>query len=96
MRNPKNKPQSSLNKSQSKSQSKSQPRLRPSMRREAIHPADYNKYTLPYSCEDCSHFASETTTCTLGLNPIPHLTMTQKKSYFISGHMALCRFQEID
>ncbi len=75
---------------------KSQPRLRPSMRKEAIHPADYNRYRFPYACEDCSHFASLTTTCTLGLNPTPHLASTQKKTYELSGHMALCRFQEID
>ncbi len=81
---------------QNKLKTKSPPRLRPSMRREAIHPVDYARYRLPYACEDCSHFASKTTTCTLGLNPAPHLAETQKKNYEISGHMALCRFQEID
>ncbi|OFZ31462.1 MAG: hypothetical protein A2622_02445 [Bdellovibrionales bacterium RIFCSPHIGHO2_01_FULL_40_29] len=87
MKNKKNKPQVSI---------KSLPRLRPSMRREAIHPADYNTYHMPYACEDCSHFASQTTTCTLGLNPAPHLREIQKKNYELSGQMALCRFQEID
>ena len=75
---------------------KTPPRIRPRMRREAIHPADYNAYAMPYSCEQCSHFASASATCTFGLNPIPHLALTQKKSYELSGHMALCRFQEID
>ncbi len=75
---------------------KSQPRLRPSMRKEFIHPADFNKYNLPYACEQCSHFAGQTSTCTLGLNTNPHLAESQKKSYLLGGQMALCRFQEID
>lgn len=71
-------------------------RIKPSMKRETILAADYNKYILPFSCEECSHFASENTSCTLGLNTFPHLAATQKKSYDLSGQMALCRFQEID
>lgn len=71
-------------------------RIRPTMRQEAIHPADYNRYNLPYACEDCVHFANQSVTCTLGLNPVPHLRSTQRKTYEMNGHMALCRFQEID
>ena len=76
--------------------SKPQSRIRPRMRKESIHPFDYNHFILPYSCEDCSHFASETVSCTLGLNALNHLASTQKRSYELSGQMALCRFQEID
>ena len=71
-------------------------RVKPSMKKEAIRASDYNNYILPFSCEECSHFASETTSCTLGLNTFPHLEIIQKKSYALSGTMALCRFQEID
>ncbi len=75
---------------------KTQNRIRSSMRKESIHPRDFNNYILPYNCEECSHFATGTTSCTLGLNTLNHLLETQKKSYALSGHMALCRFQEID
>ena len=76
--------------------SKPQERIRPSMRKELIHPSDYNQFILPYACEDCSHFASQTQSCTFGLNAYNHLASTQKKSYELSGQIALCRFQEID
>ena len=75
---------------------KSKPRTRPSMRKEFIHPYDYNHFILPYACEECSHFRSENQSCTLGLNAQNHLAATQRKTYELSGHMALCRFQEID
>ncbi len=87
--------QSHENKTMKKSLA-AQRRIRPSMRKESIHPFDYNHFILPYSCEECSHFASETQSCTLGLNALNHLASTQKKTYELSGQMALCRFQEID
>ncbi len=85
----------SINKSVSKVK-KTMKRIRPSMKKETILAADYNRLILPFSCEDCSHFSMENTSCTLGLNPIPHLAATQKKTFELSGQMALCRFQEID
>ena len=71
-------------------------RIRSTIRTEAIHPTDFNHLNLPYACEDCSHFASYDKSCTLGLNSYFHLAETQKKMYALNGHMALCRFQEID
>ncbi|MFZ3230483.1 MAG: hypothetical protein WA160_09795 [Pseudobdellovibrio sp.] len=85
-----------INKNRKPATEKSPRRIRPSIKKETILASDYNKYILPFSCEECSHFASETTTCTLGLNTFPHLKSTQQKSYNVSGQMALCRFQEID
>lgn len=78
-----------------KSVSSSQ-RIRPTMRKETIHPTDYNHLNLPYSCEECSHFVEKNKSCTLGLNTFYHLAEIQKKTYHLSGQMALCRFQEID
>ncbi|MBC7464616.1 MAG: hypothetical protein H7256_01370 [Bdellovibrio sp.] len=75
---------------------KTAPRIRPSMKKESILASDYNKYILPFSCEECSHFHREDVTCTFGLTTYPHLQTTQQKSYALSGSMALCRFQEID
>ncbi len=71
-------------------------RIGSSIKKDAIHPADFNRYNLPFACEDCVHFASERESCTLGLITEPHLKRNQIHSYELSGKMALCRFQEID
>ena len=67
-----------------------------SIKKDSIHPKDYNAFTLPFACEDCSHFSSVDEICTLGLPNEVHLQRNQENSYFLSGKMALCRFQEID
>jgi hypothetical protein len=84
------------NSSRAPAKDKTVKRIKPSIKKETILASDYNHYILPFSCEECSHFSSENIACTLGLNPIHHLEITQKKSYHLSGTMALCRFQEID
>lgn len=71
-------------------------RIRPSMKKDVIHPRDFNAFKIPYACEDCSHFASATKTCTLGFNTEPHLRENANKSYQLSGKIAQCRFLEID
>lgn len=83
-------------KSPSKPASKSPKRLGSSIRKDAIHPADYNRYKLPWACEDCSHFKSAGESCTLGFPTAPHLRRNQILSYNLSGKVALCRLQEID
>lgn len=75
---------------------KSPKRISKSMKKDSIHPKDYLNYNLPFSCEECSHFASINESCTLGLPTSPHLKRNQIQSYELSGKMALCRFQEID
>lgn len=71
-------------------------RIRPSMKKDVIHPRDFNAFKIPYACEDCSHFASETTKCTLGFNTANHLRANSLHSYELSGKIAQCRFLEID
>lgn len=71
-------------------------RIRPSIKLDKIHPAQFNKYRLPWACEDCTHFDSTNESCTLGYNTAHHRLVQQQKQYEISGSMALCRFQEID
>ncbi len=71
-------------------------RIRPSMKKDVIHPRDFNAYKIPFACEDCSHFASETITCTLGFNTKNHLRANSLHSYELSGKIAQCRFLEID
>lgn len=71
-------------------------RISSSIKKDAIRAEDYNRYNMPYACEDCSHFAMTSQTCTLGFKTEPHLRENQRRSYEMSGHVALCRFQEID
>lgn len=71
-------------------------RLTPSIKKDGVHPAAYNQYTLPWACEDCSHFDAIGDRCSLGYLSTPHRREQQKKDYLMSGKMALCRFQEID
>lgn len=78
------------------SSKKTPKRLRVSIRHDAIAAADYLKYKLPYACEDCTHFNASTALCTLGYTSHHHQRETQKKSFELSGKMALCRFLEID
>ena len=74
----------------------SQIKIKPSIRRDAINPRDYNSYKLPWTCDDCTHFASATATCTLGYKTEAHRRETFNKTYERSGTVALCRFIEID
>lgn len=71
-------------------------RLQQSIRHDPVNPTDYMKYILPWSCEDCTHFELQKETCTLGYHTKWHRREYQKKSYELSGKVALCRFQEID
>lgn len=75
---------------------KSPRRIRPSIRRDGVHPRDYINLKLMYACEDCSHFDSEKTQCTLGFNAQNHLKEHLEKMFELSGTMTLCRFHEID
>ncbi|MBK9323365.1 MAG: hypothetical protein IPM97_10550 [Bdellovibrionaceae bacterium] len=73
-----------------------QKRIYASIKKDVVNPRDYLKYDIRSACEDCSHFASETTCCTLGYNVAPHLKAQQKHDMELSGRMAQCRFHEID
>ena len=83
--------------SRGKSDGKFQPkRIRPSIRKDAINPRDYLKYDFRTSCEDCSHFNSHQSTCTLGYNTAPHRKAQQQHDYELCGAIAQCRFIEVD
>jgi hypothetical protein len=71
-------------------------RLNTSIKFDAIHPKDYLRFDLRMSCEDCTHFNHGNETCTLGYVTQWHRAEFQKKSYELTGRVALCRFQEID
>jgi hypothetical protein len=61
-----------------------------------IHPRDYRELTVIHCCEQCSHFAPGTQTCTIGYDAANHLQARQKETYDRLGRVAFCRFCEID
>ena len=75
---------------------KSEPKIRPSMKKDRIKASDFLKYKIPLFCEDCSHFKSENTSCTLGFKTEPHLKVNALKTYELTEHVPQCRFLEID
>lgn len=71
-------------------------RSKPSIKKDRVAARDYNNHVLRFSCEDCSHFAPLSASCSIGFPSEHHLRETQRKTYELTGHMALCRFLEID
>ncbi|NJL24278.1 MAG: hypothetical protein HC902_03270 [Calothrix sp. SM1_5_4] len=61
-----------------------------------IHPRDFRELTIIYACEQCSHFAPETKSCTIGYDASKHLKVVQDHNYELYGRVAFCRFSEID
>jgi hypothetical protein len=49
-----------------------------------------------YYCEQCSHFAPGTKTCTIGYEADKHMKEAQDRNYELTGKVAFCRFCEID
>jgi hypothetical protein len=61
-----------------------------------IHPSDFLRLNIAFSCEHCSHFDDENRRCTIGYNARNHMREKQLKTYELTGRMALCRALEID
>jgi hypothetical protein len=61
-----------------------------------IHPRDWRELEIIYCCEQCSHFALDTKTCTLGYEAHLHMREAQARNYEMYGRVAFCRFTEID
>jgi hypothetical protein len=61
-----------------------------------IHPRDYQRMEIIHCCEQCSHFAARSQSCTIGYQAANHLRERQKKNYELYGRVAFCRFSEID
>ena len=69
---------------------------RRSIKLDRVQAKDLRELNLIYSCEQCSYFDPEHTRCVLGFPCEPHLHENQLKTFAIQGHMAFCRFLEID
>ncbi len=70
-------------------------RPRKSIRLDRVNPQDFAKYEMIFCCEQCSHFDSVNTLCTIGFKA-QHTRERQLELYNLTGAMAFCRFLEID
>ena len=61
-----------------------------------VNPADFRLLNFQYACEQCSHYSVENDQCTIGYGAHLHKHEAQMAKYSVTGHMALCRFIEID
>ena len=61
-------------------QRKTQP-IRRTLILDPIHPRDYRELTIIHCCEQCSHFAPGTQTCTIGYEAENHMAAKQKENY---------------
>ena len=71
-------------------------RIRRNIKMDKVSASDFLNYKFIYHCEQCSHYNHNTATCTIGYNAELHKKEEQMARYSIHGHMALCRFIEID
>ncbi len=71
-------------------------RISQSIKKDYINPRDYLKYDFRFACEECSHYDNDNHKCSMGYNAVHHQEQTQEHTYTLGGHMALCRFHEID
>jgi hypothetical protein len=71
-------------------------KIRRDIKLDRVNPTDFLKYHTTASCEECSHFDSFKIECTFGFPTAPHLRDQQLKTFLTKGHMAFCRFHEID
>ena len=71
-------------------------RLRKSIKLDRVQPEDLLRRQMIFCCEQCSHYDAESDHCTLGYQARLHKREIQLKRYERHGHMAFCRFTEID
>ena len=69
---------------------------RRSIKYDRVQAADLLAHEVRFSCEDCSHFSRSQEACTLEFQSRPHRRDQQMKDFELTGHMAFCRFLEID
>lgn len=71
-------------------------RIRRGIKLDRIQASDFLNYELMYACEQCSFFSPENRECMMAFPSEPHLQANQIKCFETTGHMAFCRFLEID
>lgn len=71
-------------------------KLRKSIKLDRVAPQDFLYTGMIFCCEQCSHFCEKTDVCTLGYQSRLHKREAQLQRFYLNGHMAFCRFTEID
>ncbi len=71
-------------------------KLRKGIKLDRVSPVDFSQRNMIYCCEQCSHYDAEGDKCTLGYPAALHKKEIQLHRYYLNGHMAFCRFIEID
>lgn len=71
-------------------------KMRKSIKLDRVNPADLLHKNLVFACEDCSHYDRQTKSCTIGYRAELHSREVQMQRFISNGHMAFCRFLEID
>jgi hypothetical protein len=78
------------------SKSQTPKKLRKGIKLDRVHPEDFLKTNMIYCCEQCSHYDPAGDACTLGYQTRLHKKEIQLQRFYLNGHMAFCRFIEID
>jgi len=60
-----------------------------------VQASDLAGFEVRFFCDNCSHFSSTKKICTMGY-VAQHTEKEQMEIYQLTGHMAFCRFLEID
>lgn len=76
--------------------SPTKPAVKRSLILDPIHPRDFRELNIIYYCEQCSHFAPASQSCTIGYDASKHVKAAQDRTYELLGRVAFCRFAEID
>ncbi len=71
-------------------------RIRREIKLDRVQASNFNNLPMTYACEHCSFFAPESKECMMGMPTKNHLKEQQLKTFNLTGHMAFCRFLEID
>lgn len=71
-------------------------RAKKSIKLDRVNPDDLINKNLLFACEHCSHFDPASESCTIGYRANLHRYDVQMQRFNSHGHMAFCRFLEID
>ena len=71
-------------------------RVKRSIKLDRVQASNFNNLGMIYCCEHCSFFSPESKECMMGMPTAHHVQAQQLKTFNMTGHMAFCRFIEID
>jgi hypothetical protein len=71
-------------------------KLRKSIKLDRVSPQEFLHRNPIFCCEQCSHYDPVSDSCTLGYQAKLHKKEIQLQRFYRNGHMAFCRFTEID